>query len=42
MDVASATSFLKDRPPMKQASPDAADVFAALDAENDEDPEAAS
>ena len=29
----------KDRPPMKQASPDAADVLAALDAENDEDPE---
>ncbi len=32
----------KDRPPTPQASPDAADVFAALDAEDDEDPEAAS
>jgi integrase/recombinase XerD len=30
----------KDRPPTPQASQDAADVFAALDAEHDEDPEA--
>ena len=29
----------KDRPPMKSVNPDAADVLAALDAENDEDPE---
>ena len=30
----------KDRPPLRSANPDAADVLAALDAENDEDPEA--
>ncbi|WP_031496145.1 tyrosine-type recombinase/integrase [Bryobacter aggregatus] len=32
----------KDRRPTNPASQDAADVFAALDAEDDEDPEAAS
>ena len=32
----------KDRVPMKSTSPNAAEVFAQLDAEDDEDPEAAS